>query len=154
MVVEVTLACNLNKYHEACTCDYKYNGKATKGFQWNGCNDNIKFGMNFAKKFLDARERGNDARVLMNKQNNLAGRMVRVNFFLCVIKYLSEISSLFYSPVHCIDYTRVATVSKSIHIGLPCYVTPSRMLIFISSYRELLSSGEREGVATLKRNLI
>ena len=41
-------------------------------------NDNIKFGIEFSKAFLDAREQGNDARVLMNKQNNFAGRMVRL----------------------------------------------------------------------------
>ena len=51
-------------------------GKPQQSFKWTYCNDNIKFGMDFAQRFLDAREVGNDARVLMNKQNNLAGRAV------------------------------------------------------------------------------
>lgn len=76
VVLEITSACNKDKHHQSCTCDHKYRGKKTKDFEWNGCNDNINFGIKFAQKFLDAREIGNDARVLMNKQNNLAGRMV------------------------------------------------------------------------------
>lgn len=76
IVDAVTRACNKDDYHESCTCDYKYGDVPTKEYRWDGCNDNIKFGMSFAQKFLDAREIGNDARVLMNKQNNLAGRMV------------------------------------------------------------------------------
>ncbi|XP_057313941.1 protein Wnt-2b-A-like [Hydractinia symbiolongicarpus] len=75
VVVKVTQACNSDKYHRACTCDYKNAGRKGKDFQWNSCNDNVKFGMTFTQKFLDAREIGNDARVLMNKQNNLAGRL-------------------------------------------------------------------------------
>ena len=76
--MEVTNACNKDKHHESCTCEYRYSGKQTAAdFEWNGCNDNINFGVSFAQKFLDAREMGNDARVLMNKQNNLAGRMVK-----------------------------------------------------------------------------
>lgn len=78
VVVEVTKACNKDKYHAACSCVHKYN-KQEGDFRWNGCNDNIKFGMSFSQKFLDAREKGNDARVLMNKQNNLAGRTVSKN---------------------------------------------------------------------------
>ena len=76
IVVAVTRACNKDDYHESCRCDYKYGDVPTKKYRWDGCNDNIKFGTSFAQKFLDAREIGNDARVLMNKQNNLAGRMV------------------------------------------------------------------------------
>nr|BDP28883.1 Wnt2 protein [Cladonema pacificum] len=75
VVMEVTKACNKDDYHAACTCDYRYAQNRNAKYQWDGCNDNIKFGMTFSRKFLDAREVGNDARVLMNKQNNLAGRM-------------------------------------------------------------------------------
>ena len=97
-------ACNHDRYAAICTCENRrgsrtYNGdqlttsnknngvaadeagarnKKSSPFKWNYCNDNIKFGMDFAEKFLDAREVGNDARVLMNKQNNLAGRTVGV----------------------------------------------------------------------------
>ena len=78
VVVEVTNACNRDHHRPSCTCDYTNNENKEKkaGFRWQGCNDNIRFGITFAEKFLDAREMGNDARVLMNKQNNMAGRMV------------------------------------------------------------------------------
>ena len=72
VVTEVTRACNHDKHHASCTCVYN---PPQKGYKWNGCHDNINFGIEFARKFFEARELGNDARVLMNKQNNLAGRM-------------------------------------------------------------------------------
>ena len=87
VVVEVASACNTDDYHESCSCDYKYGNLPKKNYRWSGCNDNIIFGMSFAKKFLDAREIGDDARALMNKQNNLAGRMVSylpLLYSLCV----------------------------------------------------------------------
>ena len=46
------------------------------GFMWDRCNDNIDFGMKFSRAFLDAREVVNDARALLNKHNNEAGRRV------------------------------------------------------------------------------
>ena len=86
VVYQVTRACNNNKYASVCTCDRRHAsspridraGNKVGNFKWTYCSDNIRFGMNFAHKFLDAREFGNDARVLMNKQNNLAGRTVSI----------------------------------------------------------------------------
>lgn len=51
---------------------------------WGGCGDNIDYGYRFAKEFVDAREREKNfakgseeqGRVLMNLQNNEAGRRV------------------------------------------------------------------------------
>lgn len=83
MVAAVTRACNKDDYHETCSCDYKYGNLSKKNYRWSGCNDNIKFGMSFAKEFLDAREFEDDARALMNRQNNLAGRMVSYLRLLC-----------------------------------------------------------------------
>ncbi|XP_059360909.1 protein Wnt-5b isoform X3 [Carassius carassius] len=50
---------------------------------WGGCGDNVNYGYRFAKEFVDAREREKNyprgsveqARTLMNLQNNEAGRM-------------------------------------------------------------------------------
>lgn len=52
---------------------------------WGGCGDNVEYGYRFAKEFVDAREREKNfakgseeqGRVLMNLQNNEAGRRVR-----------------------------------------------------------------------------
>lgn len=86
VVSEVSRACNEDKHHQSCSCDYRNPGRTTLNgvdFKWSGCNDNIKFGVQFAQEFFEAREIGNDARVLMNKQNNLAGRMaVKRNMWL------------------------------------------------------------------------
>ncbi|XP_039213547.1 protein Wnt-5b isoform X2 [Crotalus tigris] len=49
---------------------------------WGGCGDNVEYGYRFAKEFVDARERERNyakgseeqARILMNLQNNEAGR--------------------------------------------------------------------------------
>ena len=51
---------------------------------WGGCGDNVDYGYRFAKEFVDAREREKNfakgseeqGRVLMNLQNNEAGRRV------------------------------------------------------------------------------
>ncbi|KFQ44222.1 Protein Wnt-5b, partial [Nestor notabilis] len=52
---------------------------------WGGCGDNVEYGYRFAKEFVDAKEREKNyvrgseeqARMLMNLQNNEAGRRVR-----------------------------------------------------------------------------
>ena len=88
---EITRACNMDKYFDSCRCEKvdssPINGKLKRMKIEMGCSDNIRFGMMFAQMFLDAKEKGTDARVLMNKQNNLAGRMV--NFPLNLLKYLN-----------------------------------------------------------------
>lgn len=75
----ITQACsqgNLTK----CGCDKgKMDGKlAPQGWKWGGCSADIKYGLKFARKFLDAREIEEDARSLMNLHNNRAGRKVGI----------------------------------------------------------------------------
>ena len=64
---------------ENCACEpTKTRGKSrdSKGeFDWTGCSNNIKFGLKFAKSFIDAKE-SRDARGLMNLHNNNLGRRV------------------------------------------------------------------------------
>jgi hypothetical protein len=62
---------------EDCSC---VNSKksAGKGNWWGGCNENIKFGEVMAKHFLEAIDKGNSARTLLNLHNNEIGRKVSV----------------------------------------------------------------------------
>nr|AAV87174.1 secreted Wnt4 [Nematostella vectensis] len=74
----VTQACSSGRLGQKCGCDRKTRGQAD-GFNWGGCSDDIDFGMTFATRFVDARERGSGigspARVLMNLHNNRGGRL-------------------------------------------------------------------------------
>lgn len=76
----VTQACSLGKL-KRCSCDRsKKNGHYNEnGWRWGGCSADIKHGLKFSRKFLDAREIKENARSLMNKHNNRAGRKVRFN---------------------------------------------------------------------------
>ncbi len=48
------------------------------GWKWGGCSADIKYGLDFARVFVDAREINEDDRALMNLHNNRAGRKVRL----------------------------------------------------------------------------
>lgn len=77
VVHEVTKSCSLGELKE-CSCENR-RGSSKKGFEWGGCSDNINYGLNFAKTFVDAREEERDARALMNLHNNQVGRRVSKN---------------------------------------------------------------------------
>lgn len=56
---------------------------ANRGWKWGGCVDSVRYGVMFAKHFVDAPERmarkkTRDIRAIMNLHNNAAGRLVRV----------------------------------------------------------------------------
>uniref|UniRef100_T1ITD0 Protein Wnt n=1 Tax=Strigamia maritima TaxID=126957 RepID=T1ITD0_STRMM len=83
VVYAITRACAKGQLLH-CACDeskqvgyfYKGMNRDSHGtFTWGGCSDNIRFGNDFARKFVDAREKHQrDARALMNLHNNRAGR--------------------------------------------------------------------------------
>lgn len=47
-----------------------------RGWIWGGCSDNVDFGEDISKQFVDALENGHDARAAVNRHNNEAGRLV------------------------------------------------------------------------------
>ncbi|KAL8604124.1 hypothetical protein ACOMHN_047336 [Nucella lapillus] len=71
----VTRACSRGNLTQ-CGCDRgKRDGRrAPEGFRWGGCSADIHFGLQLARKFMDAREIAETARGLMNLHNNRAGR--------------------------------------------------------------------------------
>ena len=73
----ITQACSLGKL-KRCSCDQskKKSKVLNEGWKWGGCSADIKHGLKFSRKFLDAREIEQNARSLMNKHNNRAGRKV------------------------------------------------------------------------------
>nr|AAC80432.1 AmphiWnt1 [Branchiostoma floridae] len=61
---------------ETCSCDYRSKGPAGEDWEWGGCSDNVEFGKQFAKQFVDAGEKTKDSvRYLVNMHNNEAGRV-------------------------------------------------------------------------------
>lgn len=74
----VTSACSSGDLVK-CGCDRTVTGTSPDGFTWSGCSDNVAYGVQFSKMFVDAREtksRVSIERRLMNLHNNEAGRRV------------------------------------------------------------------------------
>ncbi|XP_035210368.1 protein Wnt-16-like [Stegodyphus dumicola] len=74
----VTQACSAGNLTD-CSCDTSRQGQSTpEGWKWGGCSDNVRYGMMFARQFVDAPERAErkrDVRAMMNLHNNNAGRL-------------------------------------------------------------------------------
>lgn len=73
----ITAACTQGNLSN-CGCDQKKQGFYTQqeGWKWGGCSADIRYGLDFSKVFVDAREIKQNARTLMNLHNNEAGRKV------------------------------------------------------------------------------
>lgn len=78
VVHALTQACSSGNL-TACTCDRSSEGKSTpQGWKWGGCSDDVQYGMDFARQFVDAPERAlkaENSKKLMNLHNNEAGRL-------------------------------------------------------------------------------
>ncbi|KAG5898711.1 hypothetical protein JTB14_020905 [Gonioctena quinquepunctata] len=73
---------------DTCNCETHYKGRPqvfgngnnaaavanVKDFEWGGCSDNIGFGFDVSREFVDTGERGKNIREKMNLHNNEAGR--------------------------------------------------------------------------------
>ena len=80
-----TIAKNCSKgQFDKCHCNSKTSKldmeeAARGGFRWGGCSDDVAFGMEIAKSYLDEREIGHDSKAKVNLHNNNVGRMVSDN---------------------------------------------------------------------------
>ncbi|XP_065350335.1 protein Wnt-16-like [Cloeon dipterum] len=78
VVHSVTQACSSGNLTD-CNCDTTRQGQSTKeGWKWGGCSDNLKYGMAFARNFVDVveKKKKHGIRAKMNLHNNAAGRKV------------------------------------------------------------------------------
>uniref|UniRef100_S4RLQ5 Protein Wnt n=1 Tax=Petromyzon marinus TaxID=7757 RepID=S4RLQ5_PETMA len=71
----ITAACSQGNLSE-CGCDRAKQGfyNAQEGWRWGGCSADLRYGLEFSRLFVDAREVKQNARTLMNLHNNAAGR--------------------------------------------------------------------------------
>lgn len=74
----ITAACSQGNLSQ-CGCDREKQGyyNQEEGWKWGGCSADIKYGIEFSRRFVDAREIKKTPRRLMNLHNNEAGRKVR-----------------------------------------------------------------------------
>lgn len=88
MVYAITRSCSKGELLD-CACDPTKKGKGDDEqgtFDWGGCSDNIKFALDFARRFVDAPEKmERDPRALMNLHNNAAGRRVSTKEYKCFV---------------------------------------------------------------------
>ncbi|XP_048971203.1 protein Wnt-7b isoform X7 [Canis lupus dingo] len=71
----VTAACSQGNLSN-CGCDREKQGyyNQAEGWKWGGCSADVRYGIDFSRRFVDAREIKKNARRLMNLHNNEAGR--------------------------------------------------------------------------------
>ena len=102
---EITLQCRQNKI-PGCQC-VEIKNKQPKGngdWQWGGCSDNIWFGENTTRSFIDELEsQVGNARRAVNLHNNEVGRRVNV-FFSCSVKFFTHCNDALFGDWH--RYTR------------------------------------------------
>lgn len=102
VVHSVTQACTAGNL-TTCTCDVSAReGEHTvEGWKWGGCSDNVKYGIEFSRQFVDASEstrseKSENIRNRMNLHNNEVGRKVNMEEFFSSIfsqAYLKGVGS-------------------------------------------------------------
>ncbi|KAI4532562.1 hypothetical protein MG293_017827 [Ovis ammon polii] len=100
----ITAACTQGNLSD-CGCDKEKQGQyhRDEGWKWGGCSADIRYGIGFAKVFVDAREIKQNARTLMNLHNNEAGRkdLLDLDMFLpsSSIPWFQDLVLRFSSPL-------------------------------------------------------
>lgn len=126
----ITQACSLGKLKQ-CSCDQSKKKVLHEGWKWGGCSADIKHGLKFSRKFLDAREIEQNARSLMNKHNNRAGRKVGLycmncgHLLCCTLTVYATANSVFIkTPLSaCIwHYLLIFILFGSLHVNRNGYI--------------------------------
>lgn len=73
----VTRACSRGELDE-CGCDNRVRQRRPRQWQWGGCSEDIHFGEEYSRRFVDASQDPNTSEGLMNIHNNEAGRRVTI----------------------------------------------------------------------------
>nr|XP_009859675.1 wingless-type MMTV integration site family, member 3 isoform X1 [Ciona intestinalis] len=78
----ITKACSSGDMR-SCGCDDRVKEKTPAlqeivggKWSWSGCSDDVQYGVAASRQFVDAPDQGRDARAIMNRHNNEAGRQV------------------------------------------------------------------------------
>ncbi|XP_070541940.1 protein Wnt-3a-like isoform X2 [Ptychodera flava] len=80
----VTRACGEGELQEVCGCDTKYRPTPDESqWNWDGCNDNVRYGNYFTTDFMSEVEGLDDGFSLMNSHNKEAGRQVKAFYKQC-----------------------------------------------------------------------
>ncbi|XP_056646842.1 protein Wnt-11b-1-like isoform X1 [Diorhabda sublineata] len=72
LIYTMARGCSSGTLHQ-CTCANKATAVPVGDFQWGGCSDNVKWGIQFARRFIDNVEKS--ALVTRNKRNEKEGKM-------------------------------------------------------------------------------
>lgn len=78
VIYSVTKACTKGEMSQ-CGCDEKIRSKDVQNkWEWGGCSDDIHYGAEFTKKFIDSVEDPATAEGMVNLHNNEVGRRVMI----------------------------------------------------------------------------
>ena len=120
-MTQVARACSLGKL-ASCGCQPSLD-VATNTWMWKGCNHNVDYGNDFARKFLDSKENAKDLQSQINLHNNRAGRLVRYDIFYLLSGFISNFRDFPQLLRLCVCYHRIVILLCEMYY-LNMYICP------------------------------
>lgn len=133
----VTTACSQGNLSQ-CGCDREkqgYHDYQEEGWKWGGCSADVKYGVEFSRRFVDAREIKKNARRLMNLHNNEAGRKVPHSYITLYKENWDGLSMILKSKYKCSNATEMQNLADA----------KWNCAIALQSIHELLTLSEHRG---------
>ena len=113
VVYSVTRACTKGELSQ-CGCDDKVKSQDIKGkWEWGGCSDDIYYGAEFTRRFIDSVEDPNSGEGVMNLHNNEVGRRVSLFCQYGDIVRAVPLNCLTRNSVHCFCHIKFMAAYKS-----------------------------------------